>query len=247
LCATNSRIRRQSARSTATADVDEAAGNARQVVASLQSEFMPRLQLEFPQIEVLWEGQQEQTVESMTSLFIGFRVAVLAMFVLLAFEFKSYFQPLLILLIIPFGTIGAVVGHAVQGIPLTMFSMFGIVALTGIVLNDSIVLIDFINARLRSGMSIDTALRDAGRRRFRPVMLTTVTTIAGLLPILTETSLQAQILIPMATSIAFGEMFATLLVVFLVPVAYSLYWSLLGRHTDRPISELSHGDNNTQG
>ena len=232
---------------TVTADVDEAAGNARQVVASLQSEFMPRLQLEFPQIEVLWEGQQEQTVESMTSLFIGFGVAVLAMFVLLAFEFKSYFQPLLILLIIPFGTIGAVVGHAVQGMPLTMFSMFGIVALTGIVLNDSIVLVDFINARLRSGMSIDTALRDAGRRRFRPVMLTTVTTIAGLLPILTETSLQAQILIPMATSIAFGEMFATLLVVFLVPVAYSLYWSLLGRHTDRPISELSHGDNNTQG
>ena len=144
------------------------------------------------------------------------------MFVLLTFDLKSYWQPLLILLVIPFGAIGAIAGHALQGMPLTLFSMYGLIGLTGIVVNDSIVLVDFINARLRAGAPIDQAILDAGTRRFRPVMLTTITTVGGLLPILLETSLQAQILIPMATSIAFGEIFATIVVLILVPVGYSL-------------------------
>jgi multidrug efflux pump subunit AcrB len=142
--------------------------------------------------------------------------------------------------------IGAVAGHALQGIPLTMFSLFGLVALTGIVVNDSIVLIDFINSRVREGMPVKEALVQSGQRRFRPVLLTTVTTVAGLLPILLERSLQAQVLIPMATSIAFGEIFATILVLYLLPVCYSLYasflalrrrvfrrWSRLMRHSRR--------------
>ena len=215
---------------TVSADVDEKVANARQIVAHLQREFAPELKREFPDTEIRWEGQQEQTQESLQSLFAGFGVAVLVMYVLLALEFKSYFQPILILLIIPFGMIGAVGGHALLQVPLTLFSMFGIVALTGIVVNDSIVLVDFINARMRAGLPLEQALREAGARRFRPVMLTTVTTIGGLLPILLETSLQAQILIPMAASIAFGEIFATVLVLFLVPVTYSMYWTVLGRH-----------------
>jgi HAE1 family hydrophobic/amphiphilic exporter-1 len=148
---------------------------------------------------------------------------MLAMYVLLSIEFKSYVQPILVLLIIPFGMIGAIAGHAIMGLPLTIFSLFGVVALSGIVINDSIVLTDFINRMRRSGMSVQQALVQAGQRRFRPVMLTTVTTVGGLTPILMETSFQAQMLIPMATSIAFGEIFATILVLFLVPVLYSIY------------------------
>jgi hydrophobic/amphiphilic exporter-1 (mainly G- bacteria), HAE1 family len=213
---------------TVTADMDEAIGNAELVRTKLKDEFLPALLKEFPHVQVRWEGQAAQSAESMRSLFSGFVVAVLVMFVLLTLEFKSYLQPCLVLLIIPFGLVGAIVGHALLGLPLTMFSMFGIVALTGIVVNDSIVLIDFINSRVKSGLPLNDALAEAGTRRFRPVLLTTVTTIGGLLPILLETSFQAQILIPMATSIAFGEMFATALVLYLVPVSYSLYASLLG-------------------
>jgi HAE1 family hydrophobic/amphiphilic exporter-1 len=125
-----------------------------------------------------------------------------------------------------------VMGHVIMGLPLTLFSFYGIIALTGIVVNDSIVLIDFINSRVRSGMPIDQALRESGIRRFRPVLLTTITTIGGLTPILLESSIQAQILIPMATSIAFGELFATIVVLYLVPVSYSLYWSAGGRFVE---------------
>lgn len=207
---------------TITADLDETVANARNIVATLRADFMPGLLEEFPEVQVRWEGQQEQTRESIGSLFRGFGVALLVMFVLLSFELKSYWQPLLILIAIPFGIIGAVGGHALLGLPLTMFSMFGLVGLTGIVVNDSIVLVDFINARLRAGLPIEQALLEAGTRRFRPVMLTTVTTVGGLLPILLETSLQAQILIPMATSIAFGEIFATVVVLLLVPTGYSI-------------------------
>ena len=173
---------------TISADVDETAGNAMEIVDDLRANFMPDLQEEFPGVSVRWEGQQEQTTESVASLISGFYVALFAMFVLLTLEFRSYIQPLLVLAIVPFGTIGAIGGHAFMGMPLTMFSLFGMVALTGVVVNDSIVLIDFINHRVRDGMPLKEALIDAGRRRFRPVLLTSVTTIAGVLPILVETS-----------------------------------------------------------
>ena len=145
------------------------------------------------------------------------------MYVLLVLQFRSYVQPLLILAIIPFGMIGAVWGHALLGLPLTLFSMFGLVALSGVVINDSIVLIDFINSRVRDGVPMREALMESGERRFRPIMLTSLTTIAGLIPLMTERSFQAQLLIPMAASLAFGLMLATFLVLFLVPVFYSLY------------------------
>ncbi len=214
---------------TISSDLDEKVANAAEVVADLQAGFLPELMKEFPALRVRWEGQQEQRAESLGSLFFGFSVALIVMFVLLALEFKSAVQPGLIMLIIPFGMLGAVMGHLFMGIPLTLFSMYGIVALTGIVVNDSIVLIDFINSRVRSGVPIQQALEESGSRRFRPVLLTTITTIGGLTPILLESSIQAQILIPMATSIAFGELFATVVVLYLVPVSYSLYWSAGGR------------------
>ncbi|MBI84576.1 MAG: multidrug transporter [Planctomycetaceae bacterium] len=210
---------------TITADVDTSKQNARKVVQDLKRPggFLEQMRQEYPQIRIRWEGQQEQTSESLNSLLIGFLCALFAMFVLLTLQFRSYLQPLLILVIIPFGTVGAIWGHSLMGMPLTLFSVFGLIALTGVVVNDSIVLIDCINRNLRQGMALQNALLHGGRRRFRPVLLTSITTIAGLMPILAETSFQAQILIPMATSLCFGLMLATVLVLILVPVFYYIF------------------------
>jgi multidrug efflux pump subunit AcrB len=194
-----------------------------QITADMEKRLMPELLEEFPLVRVRWEGQREQTNDSLKSLGIGFIVALFAMFVLLTMEFKSYFQPILVMAAIPFGIAGAVFGHALMGMPLTLFSMFGLVALAGVVVNDSIVLIDFINHRVRAGHPLRESLREAGCLRFRPVMLTSVTTIGGLMPLLLEKSFQAQFLIPMATSMAFGLMTTTALVLILVPVMYSFF------------------------
>ena len=147
---------------------------------------------------------------------------MVGMYLLFTIEFKSYLQPLLVLSIIPFGACGAIFGHVIQGLPFTLFSIYGLVALSGIVVNDSIVLIDFINRRVADGLSLHDAIIDAGRRRCRPVLLTSLTTIGGMLPILLESSRQAQVLIPMATSLSFGLIFGTALVLILAPVGYLL-------------------------
>jgi multidrug efflux pump subunit AcrB len=202
--------------------------NARKVVTDLRANFMDDLLGRYPGVSVLWEGQQEQTTDSMQSLMYGFVIAVFAMYALLTVEFRSYFQPLLILAIVPFGFIGAALGHVVMGLEFTMLSMFGMIALTGVVVNDSIVLVDFINHRIEAGKPITEALVEAGKRRFRPVILTSITTVAGLTPMLLETSFQGQILIPMATSLAFGLMVATALILILVPTFYSIYARLSG-------------------
>ncbi len=213
---------------------------------------------QFSMIRFRWEGQAQQTAESLGSLRVGFTLACVAMYALLVLEFHSYFQPLLVLAIIPFGIIGAVIGHALMGLSITLFSMFGLVSLTGVVVNDSIVLLDFINLQVRSGMPLHEALMTAGRRRLRPVFLTSITTVAGLLPILIEESLQAQVLIPMATSLAFGLIMSTLLVLFLVPNLYYFYVQMvslfgfevtgretLGDHqpTSTQASDLAHNLN----
>jgi hydrophobic/amphiphilic exporter-1 (mainly G- bacteria), HAE1 family len=210
---------------TVTADIDVAKSSLTSslVTADMEKRLMPDLAKDYPLVRVRWEGQREQSNESLRSLGVGFVVASFAMFVLLTMEFKSYFQPFLILAAIPFGCAGAIFGHALMGMPLTLFSMFGLVALAGVVVNDSICLIDFINIRVREGHPLRLALREAGCLRFRPVMLTSITTIGGLLPLLLEKSFQAQFLIPMATSLAFGLAMTTLLVLVLVPVMYSFF------------------------
>ncbi|KAA5540669.1 efflux RND transporter permease subunit [Roseiconus nitratireducens] len=208
---------------TISADLDWKTANSSLIIADLQSDFMPQLQKKYPGVDVRWEGQAEQSRESVGSLMQGFAIAIVAMYVLLVLQFRSYVQPILILMIVPFGMIGAVWGHAILGLPLTLFSMFGLVALSGVVINDSIVLIDFINARIRGGQAPMDALTEAGQRRFRPILLTSMTTVAGLIPLMLERSFQAQLLIPMAASLAFGLALATVLVLFLVPVFYALY------------------------
>ncbi|MGE4000219.1 MAG: efflux RND transporter permease subunit, partial [Planctomycetaceae bacterium] len=221
---------------TITADVDESRANAAEIVSALQAGFMPQLLERFPEVGVRWEGQAEQSVESIQSLFLGLMIALLAMYVLLTMEFTSYIQPAIIMAIIPFGAIGALWGHALMGLPLTLFSVLGLVALTGVVVNDSIVLVDFANARVRDGMPLYEALLETGRRRIRPVVLTSLTTVAGLAPIMTETSEQAQLLIPMANSLCFGLMLATTLVLVLVPTFYSIYGRVVLK------TELTHAE-----
>jgi multidrug efflux pump subunit AcrB len=207
---------------TITADVDADAGvTSGQIIADLQQRLLPQFQADYPAVRVRWEGEQEQTNESLRSLGLGFLVSVFAMFVLLTIEFRSYLQPLLILTAIPFGAAGAVFGHALMGLPLSLFTMFGVVALAGIVVNDSIVLIDFINARVREGRPLHLAIREAGCVRFRPVFLTSITTVGGLLPLLFDKSFQAQFLIPMAAAMTFGEMVTTVLILIMIPVAYT--------------------------
>ncbi len=208
---------------TVEANLNEDIANAAEIVADLQTNFMPTMFEEHPGLSVRWEGQQEQTEESMTSLMNGFIVAMFGIFMLLTLLFRSYAQPLIILAVIPFGLVGAVFGHLVMNMPLTIFTLFGVVALSGVVVNDSIVLIDFINKHRDKGVPLQEALINAGCRRFRPVMLTSMTTIAGLLPILVERSMQAQLLMPMATAISFGLAFATLWVLLLVPLMYQAY------------------------
>jgi multidrug efflux pump subunit AcrB len=244
---------------TITADIVEGQGNAFDTVEKLKQAFMPvpgsngaagknspavGLLAKYPDVRIRWEGQQEQSNESMASLGVGFTIATFAMFTLLTLVFRSYVQPLIILCAIPFGLSGAILGHAIMGLPLTMFSLFGLVALTGVVVNDSIVLIDFINKRLAAGDDLQSAVIAGGSRRFRPVVLTSLTTIAGLTPILLERSFQAQVLIPMANSLCFGLALATVLVLVLVPAFFWLYGRLvLGypANFDAPMA-TSHSD-----
>ncbi len=224
-----SEINRRDQRRSITVSADVAEGaNAQEVASSLKASFLPKLMEEHPGIDIRWEGEQETNQESVESLKMGFLVAMLAMYVLLTVEFRSYIQPLIILSIIPFGFIGAALGHIVMGLELTLLSVFGMIALTGVVINDSIVLVDFIDHRLESGMSLIDALESAGRRRFRPILLTSITTVAGLTPMLLERSFQGQILVPMATSLAFGLMLSTVLILVLVPSMYVIYARVVG-------------------
>lgn len=227
---------------TISSDINEKEGNAKQIVADLQATFIPQLMAKYPSLRVRWEGQQEQDAESVQSLGIGLAVALLAMYVLLTVEFTSYGQPMVVMAVIPFGIVGAILGHWFLGLPLTLFSILGLVALTGVVVNDSIVLVDFINSAVRSGMPLELAVLEAGQRRFRPVLLTSLTTIAGLSPILTETSFQAQLVIPMAASLCFGLMTSTVLVLILVPTFYLLYGRAFGVTVDSVTLEEQQGD-----
>jgi multidrug efflux pump subunit AcrB len=205
---------------TVISDIDETTANAGRIVADLKVNFLPKLVERYPGISFDLEGQAKRTGESIDSLKSGYLLAMMGIFLLLASQFRSYIQPVIIMCAIPFGLIGAVFGHLVMGKEFTIVSLFGVVALSGIVVNDALILIDFINRAVRSGIDIETAVVESGKARFRPVLLTSITTIAGLLPILLERSFQAQFLIPMAISICFGLLAATVLTLLYVPALY---------------------------
>jgi HAE1 family hydrophobic/amphiphilic exporter-1 len=205
---------------TVISDVDENTANAQEIVTSLKNGYLNQLTTRFPGVTYDLEGQAKRTQDLIDSLIKGFGMCAMIIFLLLASQFRSYIQPLIIMTAIPFGLIGAVLGHLIMDLELTMFSLLGIVALSGIVVNDSLILIDFINTKVRGGMNNYDAVVEAGQNRFRPVLLTSVTTVAGLFPLLLETSFQAQFLIPMAVSISYGLMAATLLTLLFVPALY---------------------------
>jgi multidrug efflux pump subunit AcrB len=150
-------------------------------------------------------------------------MAMVVIYAMLAIPFNSFTQPLIIMLSIPFGIVGAVFGHLIMGYSLSVMSMFGVVALSGVVINDSLILIDFANRRLRAGSSCFEAICESGIHRFRPILLTTLTTFGGLTPMIFETSRQARFLIPMAISLGFGILFATVITLILVPSLYLIF------------------------
>jgi multidrug efflux pump subunit AcrB len=205
-----------------TAEVDETQANANELLADITENVLPPLLEDHSGVTFSLEGEQRDQSEALESLRSGFLLALLIIFALLAIPFRSYIQPLLVMGVIPFGIVGAIWGHVIMGLNLTILSFFGIVALTGVVVNDSLVLVDFINRLRASGLSVQEAIREAGVARFRPIILTTVTTFAGLTPLLLERSLQARFLIPMAVSLAFGVVFATFITLILVPVGYQI-------------------------
>jgi len=205
---------------TVISDIDETIANASMIVSDLKANFLPILVQRYPGLTYDFEGQEKRTRESMDSIKTGYVLALMGIFLLLASQFRSYIQPVIIMTAIPFGLIGAILGHLVMGMEFTIISVFGIVALSGIVVNDSLILIDFINRAVRSGTEFEQAVIESGKARFRPVLLTSITTIAGLFPLLLERSFQAQFLIPMAVSICFGLLVATALTLLYVPALY---------------------------
>jgi multidrug efflux pump subunit AcrB len=205
-----------------TADVDLAVGNPNTILADLERSVLPRLLADYPSVRYSLVGEQEQQRETLQGLGRGFAIALFVIYGLLAIPFRSYIQPMIIMAAIPFGLIGAVWGHAIMGQNLAIMSVFGIVALTGVVINDSLVLVDFINRRHEEGASLREAIRLGGAARFRAILLTSLTTFAGLTPLLLERSVQAQFLVPMAISLAFGVLFATVITLLLVPALFSI-------------------------
>ena len=204
-----------------TADVDLSEANANEILAKFETEHIIPILLDFPSVDYSFEGEQREQRDTLSSLFKNFALALFVVYVLLAVPFKSYLQPLIIMSAIPFGFTGAVIGHIIMGMNLAVLSIIGIVALSGVVVNDSLVMVDFINRYKRDDgkTSLEAALA-AGPRRFRPILLTSITTFVGLFPLLIEKSVQAQFLIPMAISLAYGVLFATLITLILVPTSY---------------------------
>jgi len=170
-----------------------------------------------------FEGEARDEREAHTAMLAGVLLILFGIYAMLAIPFRSYVQPLIVMSVIPFGLIGAVIGHLIEGHPLSMLSNFGMLALSGVVVNDSLVLVDFINRKLKEeSLSVFDAVHIAGASRFRPILLTSITTFAGLYPLLQMKSTQAQILIPMAISLGYGILFATIITLFLVPINYMI-------------------------
>jgi len=216
-------ITRREARRTVTVTANvEPIGETSKVEAALSSDILPRLMRDYPGLGYGYEGRQADMRESMQSLYLGLVMALLGIYVLLAIPFSSYVQPLIVMVAIPFGIVGAVLGHILMGYDLSVMSMMGIVALAGVVVNTSLVMIDYANGLRKQGVGPAKAISQAGIRRFRPILLTTLTTFGGLAPMIFETSRQARFMIPMALSLGYGILFGSLISLLLVPCLYMI-------------------------
>jgi multidrug efflux pump subunit AcrB len=217
-----------------TADVDETVANANEILTAIEDEFLPQLMADFPGLSYDLEGEQREQRKSTASLVSNGTLALVLIYALLAVPLRSYGQPLIIMAVIPFGLVGAIAGHLLMR-PITpavhnlsMMSVFGVVALSGVVVNASLVLVHYVNQKRADGEPLIEAVRDAGVARFRPIVLTSLTTFAGLTPLLLERSVSAQFLIPMATSLGFGVLFASSISLILVPSLYVVLEDLKG-------------------
>ena len=214
-------ITRRDGRRTVTVQADvEPLEETPVILATVNRTILPELARDYPGLGYGYQGREADRKESMQSLMLGFVFALACIYFLLAIPFRSYSQPIIVMLAIPFGFVGALIGHLIMGYSLSLMSVMGVVALSGVVVNDSLVLVDYANKRRREGMSPLMAIQAAATRRFRPVMLTTFTTFFGLAPMILETSRQARFMIPMAISLGFGILFATVITLVLVPCLY---------------------------
>jgi len=202
---------------TIDASVDKATSSTDEVMNRLEKEYFPTMHTRYPGISISEGGEVEQRKKSTKSLMIGFVFSIIFIYILVAIPLKSYLQPLIIMSVIPFGFIGALLGHYLMDLPVSILSIFGILALSGVVVNDSLVLVCHVNDLRKEGASLPQACREAGAARFRAILLTSLTTFFGLAPLLLEKDVQAQFLKPMAASLAFGILFATVITLFLLP------------------------------
>jgi multidrug efflux pump subunit AcrB len=200
------------------ASLDKAVVSPTEAMAWIKENVQPELARRYPQVTLQGAGELEEIGEIKGGMIRGLIIIVVLIFTLLAIPLKSYWQPLVIMSVIPFGIVGAALGHWIMDFPLSILSFFGMMAVMGIVVNDSLVLLTRFNEIRKTDISIENALIKAGQSRFRAIFLTTVTTVCGLLPLLSETSEQAQYLIPAAISLAWGELFATPITLVIVPL-----------------------------
>jgi len=207
---------------TVSSDLDPDQVEPQQIVKTMSEEYIPGLLSRYPGVKYGLEGSSQDQVEFMSKIFMALVVAMFLIYALIAIPLHSYAQPLVIMSVIPFGVIGAVIGHIVMDRALSMFSMFGLIALAGVVVNDSLIMVDFINKARARGVALREAVIESGTARFRAIILTSFTTAAGLLPIIFESSPQAQAIIPTAISIGYGIIFATVITLFLIPALYML-------------------------
>ncbi|MEZ5977811.1 MAG: efflux RND transporter permease subunit [Planctomycetota bacterium] len=205
------------------ADVDTQRQNKEALRQELMSSVLPAIEARHPGVRAGFTGTEQERAEALQQLGRYYVLALIAIFALMAIPFRSYLQPLLVMSAIPFGIVGAIGGHLITGYDLSMLSVLGIIALSGVVVNDSLVLVDYVNKRLREGATLFDAVVSAGTARFRAVILTSLTTFGGLTPLMLERSVQAQFMVPMAVSLAFGVMFATAITLLLVPTLFSLF------------------------
>lgn len=203
------------------ADLKDPTTSNTDILEDIKTEFIPQLQSKYPTINASYEGQNREAGKLTSSLAVAGPIILLLIYITIAFTFRSYSQPLLLILLIPFSLTAVAWGHWLLGFPVNILSLLGIIALIGIMVNDGLVLIGKFNSNLKEGMKFDDALSEAGKSRFRAIFLTSLTTIAGLAPLLLEKSRQAQFLKPMAISISFGIAYATILTLLVLPLFLS--------------------------
>ena len=212
---------------TVTADVDPTVISGGEANSILADSILADLTAVYPDLTYTFGGEQQEQLESLGALYRGFAIALLMIFVLLAIPLRSYTKPFIIMAVLPFGFIGVILGHWVLGVALSAVSFMGIFGLSGVAVNDSLVMIDFIDQKLREGVPIRTAIIEGAKGRFRPIMLTSVTTFLGFTPLILERSIQAQFLIPFAASLGFGILFTTAILMMVVPALYTIQLRLI--------------------